>query len=272
MERLKIAIIGGTGVYENACLEEPREMIVETGYGKALFYRGFYQDKEIYFLARHGPGHGVPPHLVNYRANIAALKKLRIGAVIATAAVGSMRSGMPPGSRVVIDQFIDFTRGRPATFYEGEGSGVVHVDLTEPYCPEIRRAILRAGLALGEPFVDGGCYLCAEGPRFETPAEIRMFAQWGADVVGMTNVPEVVLAREAGLCYAAIALVSNFAAGVSPTALSHQEVLEEVARGKETLDRLLLAAAVEIGAERSCTCAVSGGPWPPGGKAEADAP
>ena len=128
MERLKIAIIGGTGVYENVFLEEPQEMIVETSYGKALFCRGYYKEREIYFLARHGAGHGVPPHLVNYRANIAALKKLHIDAVISTAAVGSMRQGMPPGSRVVIDQFIDFTKGRPSTFYEGGGGGVVHVD------------------------------------------------------------------------------------------------------------------------------------------------
>lgn len=272
VERLKIAIIGGTGVYENVFLEEPQEMIVETSYGKALFCRGYYKEREIYFLARHGAGHGVPPHLVNYRANIAALKKLHIDAVISTAAVGSMRQGMPPGSRVVIDQFIDFTKGRPSTFYEGGGGGVVHVDLTVPYCPEIRRAILRAGRTLGEPLVDGGCYLCAEGPRFETPAEIKMFAHWGGDLVGMTNVPEVVLAREAGLCYATIALVSNFAAGISAASLSHQEVLEEMARGKDSLDRLLMEAAVEIEASRSCGCSLSAGPWPPEREAECDGP
>ncbi len=271
MKRLKIAIIGGTGVYENPFLEEPQELVVETGYGRALFCRGFYKDREIYFLARHGAGHGVPPHLVNYRANIAALKKLHIDAVISTAAVGSVRQGMPPGSRVVIDQFIDFTKGRTSTFYEGGGNGVVHVDLTVPYCPELRRAILRAGRALRETLVDGGCYLCAEGPRFETPAEIRMFAHWGGDLVGMTNVTEVVLAREAGLCYATIALVSNFAAGISVTPLSHEEVLEEMARGKDSLDRLLLEAAAEITADRSCNCSLSAGSWPPERETDCDA-
>lgn len=256
---VKIAIIGGTGVYENAFLTDPQKMIIETRFGRALFHRGRYQEREVYFLARHGPGHAFPPHLVNYRANIAAIKKLDISAVIATAAVGSLRQEMAPGRMVVIDQFIDFTRCRPATFYEGGPEGVIHIDLTEPYCPELRRAILRAGAASGQQVIDGGCYLCTEGPRFETPAEIRMFALWGGDLVGMTNVPEVVLAREAGLCYATIALVTNFAAGISPTALSHQEVLEEMARGKDSLDRLLVKVAGEITAERSCGCAFGAG-------------
>ncbi|NLA27102.1 MAG: S-methyl-5'-thioinosine phosphorylase, partial [Firmicutes bacterium] len=215
MKQMKIAIIGGTGLYENPYLEEAREIIVETAYGAALLCSGRYRGKEIYFLARHGRRHGVPPHMVNYRANIAALKDLEIDAVISTAAVGSMRQGMPPGSRVVIDQFIDFTKSRPSTFHDKGGDEVVHIDMTVPYCPEIRKAILRAGEKLKEPLIDGGCYVCTEGPRFETPAEIKMLAHLGSDLVGMTNVPEVVLAREAGLCYATIALVSNFAAGIS---------------------------------------------------------
>ncbi len=249
-----VAVIGGTGVYESAYLEDPQKITVETKFGRALLWQGRYQNKEIYFLARHGGGHALPPHLINYRANIAALRKLGISAVIATAAVGSLRPEMAPGSLVLIDQFIDFTRGRRSTFFEGGPEGVIHVDLTTPYCPELRRAVLRAGSSLGEKIVNGGCYLCTEGPRFETPAEIRMFAQWGADLVGMTNVPEVVLAREAGLCYATIALVSNFAAGLSSAPLSHQEVLAEMARKKGLLDRLLVETAVEIGAERACHC------------------
>lgn len=257
MTPVKVAIIGGTGVYGNALLQDPQETVVETGFGRALLCHGQYREREIYFLARHGTGHSVPPHLINYRANIAAIKKLGISAVIATAAVGSLRQGMFPGSLVVLDQFIDCTRGRPSTFCDGGEEGVIHVDLTEPYCSELRKAILRAGSALGERVVDGGCYLCVEGPRFETPAEIRMFAQWGGDLVGMTNVPEVVLAREAGLCYATVALVTNFAAGISPSVLSHQEVLEEMARGKEMMDRLLMEAALEIAPERTCRCALN---------------
>ncbi|HPU01751.1 MAG TPA: S-methyl-5'-thioadenosine phosphorylase [Bacillota bacterium] len=263
---LKIAIIGGSGVYGNPYLEDPRELVVETGYGRALLSHGYYKTREIYFLARHGTGHAIPPHRVNYRANIAALKKLQVDAVISTAATGSMRREMAPGSKVVIDQFIDFTKNRLQTFYEGGREGVVHVDMTEPYCPEIRRAILQAGKELGVPLFDGGCYVCTEGPRFETPAEIRIFAQWGADLVGMTNVPEVILAREAGLCYATIALVSNYAAGIAAAPLNQDEVIEAVERGKEALDRLLLEAAVAVKAERDCHCSQSGGPWPPEGE------
>ncbi len=251
---VKVAIIGGTGLYENPRLEKPEKVIVETRFGRALLYRGRHREQEIYFLARHGAGHGLPPHLVNYRANIAALKILGIDAVLATAAVGSLRQEMAPGDLVVIDQFIDFTRGRPSTFFEGGGAGVVHIDMTEPYCPALRGAFLRAGEALGEDIVDGGCYVCTEGPRFETPAEIAMFARWGGDLVGMTNVPEVVLAREAGLCYATITLVSNYAAGISAAPLSHQEVLVEMARRKGALDRLLLEAAGGIAAKRTCKC------------------
>lgn len=260
MVAVKVAIIGGTGLYENPYLEDREKVVVETRFGGALLYRGRYREREVYFLARHGEGHGLPPHLVNYRANIAAIKKLGIAAVLATAAVGSLRRAMAPGSLVLIDQFIDFTRGRPSTFFEGGEAGVVHVDLTEPYCPALRGAFLRAAERTGERIIDGGCYLCTEGPRFETPAEISMFALWGGDLVGMTNVPEVVLAREAGLCYATIALVSNFAAGISATPLSHQEVLAEMAQRKGALDRLLLEAVLEITAERDCRCARGGGP------------
>lgn len=256
----KVAIIGGSGVYKNNLLRDAREMVVETRFGQALLYRGCYEENEIYFIARHGADHSLPSHLINYRANIAAAKKLGADAIISTAAVGSLRRGMPPGSFVVIDQFIDFTKSRPSTFYEGGKDGIFHVDLTEPYCPELRQAILRAGADLGEKIIDGGCYVCAEGPRYETPAEIKMFALWGGDLVGMTNVPEVVLAREAGICYATLALVSNFAAGISATELSHQEVLDEMARKKNTLDRILVQAAKEITAKRLCICARDAGP------------
>lgn len=268
MTQPKVAIIGGTGVYSQSHLEGAKELLVDTRFGTALLLHGFIKGREVYFLTRHGPGHAVPPHLVNYRANIAALRKLGVNAVIATAAVGSLRREITPGSRVVIDQFIDFTRGRPSTFFEGEGGRVVHTDMTDPYCPDLRAAIVSAGNSLGQELVEGGCYLCTEGPRFETPAEITMFASWGADVVGMTNVPEVVLAREAALCYATIALVTNYAAGIAPSFLTHLEVLEEMARGKASLDMLLAACVEAIGDERDCRCRKTGGsfwPWEEGG-------
>ncbi len=258
----KIAFIGGTGVYEQSILKERQELTVSTRYGEVPLQSGRHRQQEIYFLARHGYRHSVPPHLVNYRANIAALKKLEIDAVIATAAVGSLKESIPPGSRVVIDQFIDFTKGRPSTFYDGQEGEVVHTDFTAPYCPELRAAILRAGRHLNQPVIDGGCYLCTEGPRFETPAEIRMFARLGADVVGMTNVPEVTLAREAGLCYATITLVTNYAAGISPCKLTHEEVLEVMSEGKANLDLLLMGCLAEIPELKSCDCRQAGRHWP----------
>lgn len=261
MAELKIAIIGGTGVYNQSLLDEKKDLCVETAYGPVELVEAWYRDRRVYFLARHGGDHGIPPHRVNYRANIAALKKLDVQAVLATAAVGTLRREMPPGSRVIIDQFIDLTRMRPATFFEAEGGQVIHVDFTEPYCPELRALLLKAGADLGQLTIDGGCYVCTEGPRFETPAEIKMIDIIGGDLVGMTNVPEVVLAREAGLCYAALALPSNYAAGITKTPLSHREVLEELKRDKPAVD-LFLARAIElVNPSGSCSCGATAKIW-----------
>jgi 5'-methylthioadenosine phosphorylase len=258
---IKVAIIGGTGVYNQSLLENETEITVETGFGAVKINRGKYKGREVYFMARHGGGHSVPPHLVNYRANIAALRELGVDAVIATAAVGTLRTSMPPGSRVVIDQFIDFTKHRAPTFYEGGEGFVVHTDFSEPYCPDTREAIFRAAKKLNQEIIDGGCYVCCEGPRFETPAEIKMIGQWGGDLVGMTNVPEVVLAREAGLCYATIALPTNYAAGIQATPLTHEEVLEEMEKGKPLLDKLLAACIEEVKPARACGCTEAGKYW-----------
>ncbi len=267
MGRRKIAFIGGTGVY-GQYITGQQEKKISTRYGEVTLRFGQHRQQEIYFLARHGYRHSTPPHLVNYRANIAALKELGVDAVIATAAVGSLQEKMSPGDKVIIDQFIDFTKGRPSTFYDGEGGEVVHTDFTEPYCPELRAALIRAGSNLKQPVIDGGCYLCTEGPRFETPAEIKMFARLGADVVGMTNVPEVVLAREAGLCYAVIALITNYAAGISPHKLSHEEVIEVMSKWKIDLDQLLENSLLEIPELMSCDCRQAGKHWPGGGFAD----
>lgn len=261
MSATKVAIIGGTGVYTQDMLENETVVTVNTRYGEVSLTEGSYKEQTIYFLARHGGGHSLPPHMVNYRANIAALKKLAVDAVISTAAVGTLNEKMPPGSRVVIDQFVDFTKNRVQTFFEGQGGLVVHTDFTEPYCPVVRQAILKAGDMLNEQVTGGGCYVCAEGPRFETPAEIKMYKMLGGDLVGMTNVPEVTLAREAGLCYATIALSTNYAAGISKTPLSHDEVLEAMAAGQEGLQKLLIAAAQSIGKAKDCSCFEAGKYW-----------
>jgi len=251
---IRLAIIGGTGVYDPQMLDDLRTLEVNTRYGSALLSQGSYQGREVAFLARHGSKHGTPPHKVNYRANIAALLKLGVEKVVATAAVGSLNEKMPPGAIVLLEQFLDFTKARESTFFDGGEAGVVHTDFTAPYCPEINARLLEAAKSAGLELQSGAVYVCTEGPRFETPAEIKMFKQLGGDLVGMTNVPEVVLAREAGLCYSTVALSTNFAAGISKTVLTHQEVLEMMAENAKKLRRLLTATIVTLADLRTCDC------------------
>lgn len=256
---VRLAIIGGTGVYDPRILSEIREESVATPYGGVTLRVGTYEGEQVAFLPRHGARHSVPPHLINYRANIWALKLLGVERVLATTAVGSVNKAMKPGDFVLTDQFIDFTKNRVSTFFEGGEAGVVHTDFTDPYCPECRAVLARAAEAIGITAHLGGTYVCTEGPRFETPAEIRMFATLGGDLVGMTNVPEVTLAREAGLCYATVSMVTNFAAGISPNALTHEEVLEVMAANAENLKRLVMGTLTAIPVERGCTCGRAAG-------------
>ncbi|MGE5598950.1 MAG: S-methyl-5'-thioadenosine phosphorylase, partial [Bacteroidota bacterium] len=180
-----IGVIGGSGIYDPEFMVNVSEERVATPFGEVLLYRGNCRGREVVFLPRHGVGHTTPPHLVNYRANIWALRRAGVDRIIATAAVGSLRRKMRPGDAVIIDQFLDFTKSRPVTFFTGGAAGVRHIDYTEPYCPEVRRAMLGSTSTAGVRVHFGGCYACMEGPRFETPAEIRMLARLGADVVGM---------------------------------------------------------------------------------------
>ena len=253
----RLALIGGTGVYDPDMLDSIREETVSTPYGVVDISLGTFQGVEVVFMQRHGRGHTIPPHMVNYRGNIWALKELGVTKVVATAAVGSMNDAMKPGHFVLLDQFIDFTKNRPFTFFDGEGGLVVHTDFTEPYCGSMRKVIQEAAAELDLELHPKGCYVCVEGPRFETPAEITAYRRLGGDVVGMTNVPEVVLAREAGLCYAVVATVTNLAAGISSAPISHTEVDEVMEKASENLRSLLKAVFGKLDPESSCSC--SGG-------------
>jgi len=250
----KIAIIGGTGVYDPRILEDITEHRLSNRYGEVKYITGRYAGEEMVFLARHGTDHSVPPHLINYRANVWQLKELGVERVIATAAVGSLNIDMKPGSFVIADQFLDFTKGRLATFYDGGELGVVHSDMTEPYCPVIRNSILQAGLEQGFIIHDGGVYVCTEGPRFETAAEVKMYQRLGGDLVGMTSVPEAVLARELGICYATICMVTNYAAGISTQRLTHKEVLDAMALATNNLKALFMTAITHLPEARDCEC------------------
>lgn len=248
---MSFGIIGGTGFYDLEGAGHPVE--VATAYGVAVANRAVIAGTEVFFLARHGAGHALPPHRVNYRANIAALKKLGVSNILASASVGSMADSMPPGALVTLSQFLDFTKSRPSTLHDGEDGVVVHVDMSEPYCPHLREELRAAAAALDEELGDGATYVCAEGPRFETPAEIRMFRSLGGDLVGMTNVPEVTLAREAGICYATVAAVTNWAAGISAEPLKHQEVSGFMQSMTPRL-RALFTQVVRQHREIDCAC------------------
>lgn len=252
-------IIGGSGVYDPSMMDESEQRTVQTPYGDVSVTVGMIGGQSVAFLPRHGAGHGVPPHLVNYRANIWALKAIGVTRIISTSAVGSLKHSIAPGSFVVLSNFIDFTKSRPSTFYEGGASviddkDVVHIDVTEPYCPHLREVLYDAGRSLDLPMIARGVYVCTEGPRFETSSEIGMFSIIGGDVVGMTNVPEVVLARELELCYASVAMVTNYAAGISSAKLTHTEVLEIMDQHIAAIKKLIRAAIPLISGERTCPC------------------
>jgi 5'-methylthioadenosine phosphorylase len=251
-----VGIIGGTGVYDPAIMEDAHDQVVATDYGEVKVTVGNYAGRPVAFLPRHGGDHSVPPHLVNYRANIAALYKLGVKRIIATAAVGSLNFEYKPGTIVIVDQFIDFTKSRIPTFFEGDERGVVHVDMTEPYCPEVRKALFEAAQQTGTNVFEQGVYVCTEGPRFETAAEIKMFKNMGGDVVGMTAVPEAVLAREIGICYGTVAVVTNYAAGIAPGKLTHAEVINYMQKNIVRIRQTVTEAIVRIPAEAQCECGV----------------
>jgi len=211
-----LAIIGGSGLTQLGNLEISRRQIARTPYGEpsgALTF-GKMGGQEVVFLARHGYGHTIPPHLVNYRANIYALVEIALATrIVSVASVGGIRADLAPGMLVVPHQIIDYTWGREMTFHDRIDQPVVHIDFTHPYDEALRQQLLAAGAATGEAIVDGAVYAASQGPRLETAAEIERFARDGAEIVGMTGMPEAALAREAGRPYAALTVVANWAAG-----------------------------------------------------------
>lgn len=249
-----LAFIGGTGVYDPGILTNITSHVISTPYGKAAYESGFFEGKEIIFLARHGVDHSIPPHKINYRANIYALKMLGVSAVVSTTAVGSLNPDFKPGDLVLVDQFIDMTKSRIGTFFDGDRYGVAHLDMTHPYCPRLRNVIAEAAAAENITLHQAGTYICTEGPRFETPAEIKAYRMWGADVVGMTNVPECQLAREAEICYATISMVTNFAAGISETELTHQEVVDCMQQNIESFRKIITLLSKTYDPDTDCTC------------------
>lgn len=256
-----VGVIGGTGVYDPTWLEGTSPRIEPTPYGDASVTVGQTGGRRVIFLNRHGAGHSVPPHRVNYRANLWALARMGVRYVVATTAVGSLRPAIAPGSLVFCDQFLDFTKSRVMTFYDGDHTGVVHTDMTAPYCAGARGVLAAAAERLAVRALPAGTYVATEGPRFESAAEVRALGLLGGDVVGMTGVPEVVLARELGLCYATVSIVTNLGAGLSASPLTHGEVLGLMDEMAGTVQRLLGAVLPELGST-PCHCAPAPAPLP----------
>jgi 5'-methylthioinosine phosphorylase len=226
---LALAIIGGTGLYKLADLRdvEAHQPVTRYGAPSGPIRIGTLAGKRVAFLARHGEGHSVPPHRINYRANLAALKAVGAQRVLALNTVGGITERFGPRVLGCPDQLIDYTWGRISTLSEETGSDVLHVDFGDPYTPTLRREILAAATSAGVAMVDGGCYGATQGPRLETKAEIARMRRDGCDLVGMTGMPEAGLARELGLDYACLAIVANWAAGAGPDP-DEQITLEEV--------------------------------------------
>lgn len=253
VEVADLAIIGGTGVYDPAIFTNSKEITINNKYGQVSALLGDYEGKRVAFISRHGSTHNTPPHKINYRANVYAIKQLGATRVLATAASGSINKLLQPGKMLIIDQFIDMTKNRMNTFFDGE-NGVLHVDMTTPYCPQLNSLLANICQKHNIDYVNGATYVCTEGPRFETPAEIKMYANFGGDLVGMTNVPEVVLARELEICYSTIATVTNFCAGLSTKPLTHKEVIDIMNASKNNLQKIIKSFISSDFPKKDCPC------------------
>ncbi len=236
-----LAVIGGTGLYRLGQFDEIERHVVSTPYGSPsdVVVAAGVDGRSVLFLARHGEGHSLAPHEINYRANLWALKELGVERVLAINAVGGIGEHMAPCTLVLADQLIDYTWGRAHTYCE-DGAQIEHVDMTWPYDRSLRTAVLAAARADGVELIDGGTYGATQGPRLETAAEIRRLGRDGCDLVGMTGMPEAALARELGLAYVCLAVVANWAAGCGDGAeITLEEVLANVARASEPIPNLI---------------------------------
>lgn len=250
-----IGVIGGSGLYQMDGLKGVREIDVKTPFGKPSdrLIRGQLNRAELVFLPRHGKGHRWLPTEVNFRANIFALKKLGVERIISISAVGSLRENIAPGHLVVPDQFIDRTTQRPSTFF---GKGLVaHVSLADPFCRELSSVLVHAAASEGAAVHAGGTYVCMEGPQFSTRAESHLYRSWGAHVIGMTNLQEAKLAREAEICFGTLALATDYDCWNEQAGdVEIEHVLGVLKRNVDLAQRTIRRAVAELGQERSCAC------------------
>jgi len=251
--RRTVAVIGGSGITGIFAPGSTKRHKVATPWGapSGPIEEGLVGGVRTLFLARHGPGHTIPPHRVNYRANIDALRSLGAEAIVTVSSVGSLREELPPGTFVLPDQFVDLTKQRPTTFYDG--GRVYHVSLADPFCPDLTKAAAATGRELGSAFVEGKTYVCVEGPRFSTRAESKFFRSF-ADIIGMTLVPEVTLARERAVCYVCLAMVTDFDVWAEHPVVT-KEILATMQQNAQRMQRVLTGLLPRIAVPPSCTCA-----------------
>jgi 5'-methylthioadenosine phosphorylase len=252
----ELGVFGGSGFY--SFLDDVTEHVVATPYGdpSAPVHVGTVGDRRVAFLPRHGADHQFPPHSINYRANLWAMRELGVGAVLAPCASGSLTPEIAPGHFVICDQLVDRTSGRTRTFFDGPDA--FHIAFADPYCPELRAVAVEAGRAEGITIHDGGTVVVVEGPRFSTRAESHWYRNLGWDVINMTQHPEAVLARELGICYGTIALVTDYDVGVDDDdtveAVTQEEVFAFFEANVDNVRRLLFRALEAVPADRACAC------------------
>ena len=249
----EIGIFGGTGIYDSGLLEDAQEVSIDTPYGKPSdsITIGTFRDRKIAFMPRHGKKHTIPPHMINYKANIFAFKELGIKRIIAPSAVGSLKEEIAPGHFALPSQFLDFTKSRENSF--SENGRVIHISVADPFCPELQNCIQKVSENQNITMHQGCTYVCIEGPRFSTKAESKFFRNTGADIIGMTLVPECQLAREAQMCYASISSVTDYDVWAEKP-VTAKEVLETLSKNVEKTKNLLTNLIDKIPEEKSCSC------------------
>ncbi|MCH8915099.1 MAG: S-methyl-5'-thioadenosine phosphorylase [Thaumarchaeota archaeon] len=251
---VEIGIFGGTGIYDSGLLENPQEVKIDTPYGKPsdTITVGIFKGRKIAFLPRHGKKHTIPPHMINYKANIWAFKELGVTRIIAPSAVGSLKEELEPEDFALPSQFLDFTKSRDGSFSE-EGR-VIHISVADPFCSELQSLILQVTEKQNLKMHKDCTYVCIEGPRFSTKAESRLYRFTGADIIGMTLVPECQLAREAQICYVSISTVTDYDVWAEKP-VTAKKVLETLSKNVEKTKIVLTELIDKIPKTRSCSCA-----------------
>jgi len=252
-QKAEIGIFGSTGIYDSGLLQDSKEITIDTPYGKTSdsITVGVFQDRDIAFMPRHGRKHTIPPHMINFRANIWAFKELGIKRIIAPSAVGSLKEEIKPGNFVLPSQFLDFTKSRKRSF--SDDGRVIHISMADPFCPELQRVVSKIAQEKNITMHSDCTYVCIEGPRFSTRAESKLFRNTGADIIGMTLVPECPLAREAQMCYVSISTVTDYDVWASKP-VTAKDVMETLSKNVEKTKKMLSLLIKEIPQERGCSC------------------